>query len=98
MLLWVAGHSTVVRPGKEGRSRKAAPQTLEALNSKVGCAPCPQALRTLRGLPRQDHRMSALSVGLQLRVRCLVVAFYMLSIALLWFVRPNSCRSYFFTW
>ena len=42
--------------------------------------------------------MSALSVGLQLRVRCLVVAFYTLSIALHWFVKPNSCRSYAFTW
>ena len=42
--------------------------------------------------------MSALSVGLQLRVRCLVVAFYTLSIALLWYVKPHSCRSCVFTW
>ena len=42
--------------------------------------------------------MANLLVGLQLRVRCLVVAGYTVSIALLWFVRPQSCRSYVFTW
>ena len=57
-----------------------------------------QAILTLRGLPRQEHRMATLSVGLQLRVRVLVVAGYTVSIALLWFVRPQSCSSYVFTW
>lgn len=39
-----------------------------------------------------------MQVGLQLRVRILVVTFYSLSIALLWFVKHQSCRSYVFTW
>jgi hypothetical protein len=39
-----------------------------------------------------------LLVGLQLRLRVVVVAFYTLSIALLWFVKVRSCRSYVFSW
>jgi hypothetical protein len=35
---------------------------------------------------------------LQLRVRLLVVAFYILGIALLWYVRVHDCRSYMYTW
>ncbi len=34
----------------------------------------------------------------QLRVRLLVVAFYTLGIALLWYVKIHSCRSYMYTW
>lgn len=34
----------------------------------------------------------------QLRVRLLVVGFYTLAIALLWYARLNSCRSYVYTW
>ncbi|BDA51092.1 probable phospholipase A1-Igamma1, chloroplastic at C-terminar half [Coccomyxa sp. Obi] len=53
-----------------------------------------QSIYTLRKLPRQEHKMS----HLQLRVRMLVVAFYTLAIALLWFVRIHTCRSYMYTW
>lgn len=34
----------------------------------------------------------------QLKVRTLVIMFYTLSIALLWYVRPRCCRSYIYTW
>lgn len=57
-----------------------------------------QAIMKLRTLPRQENKMANLSVGLQLRVRVLVVVFYTLSIALLWFVKEQTCRSYMFTW
>ena len=43
-------------------------------------------------------RMGNLIVRLHLRLRCIVVAFFMVSIALLWFVRMQSCRSYIETW
>lgn len=42
--------------------------------------------------------MGNLIVRLHLRLRCIVVAFFMVSIALLWFVRMQSCRSYLETW
>ncbi|CAL8466200.1 g5736 [Coccomyxa elongata] len=53
-----------------------------------------QSIYTLRKLPRQDHKMS----HLMLRIRLLVVAFYTLAIALLWFVRIETCRAYMDTW
>ncbi|EIE21255.1 alpha/beta-hydrolase [Coccomyxa subellipsoidea C-169] len=53
-----------------------------------------QSVYKLRTLPRQDHKMS----NLMLRVRLLVVAFYTLGIALLWYVKIHSCRSYMYTW
>lgn len=34
----------------------------------------------------------------QLKIRTLVISFYTLSIALLWFVKMNACRSYCYTW
>lgn len=34
----------------------------------------------------------------QLKIRILVIAFYTLSIALLWFVKLQACRSYCYTW
>ena len=34
----------------------------------------------------------------QLKIRTLVVSFYTMSIALLWFVKMQSCMSYVFTW
>ena len=34
----------------------------------------------------------------QLKIRTLVVTFYTMSIALLWFVKMQSCMSYVFTW
>ena len=44
------------------------------------------------------RRMGNLIVRLHLRLRILVVVFFMLSIVLLWFVRINTCRSYIETW
>ena len=35
---------------------------------------------------------------MQLKIRTLVISFYTLSIALLWFVKMNACRSYCYTW
>ena len=35
---------------------------------------------------------------MQLKIRALVVTFYTMSIALLWFVKMQSCMSYVFTW
>lgn len=34
----------------------------------------------------------------QMRVRLLVVSFYTLAIALLWYVKNHTCRSYMYTW
>jgi hypothetical protein len=34
----------------------------------------------------------------QFKIRTLVISFYTLSIALLWFVKMNACRSYCYTW
>ena len=34
----------------------------------------------------------------QFKIRILVIAFYTLSIALLWFVKIQACRSYCYTW
>ncbi|CAL5228579.1 g11737 [Coccomyxa viridis] len=56
------------------------------------------ALLELRTLPHQDHQITSLQVRLQLKVRTLVVIFYTLSIALLWFVKPRGCRSFVYTW
>ena len=42
--------------------------------------------------------MGNLIVRLHVRLRILVVIFFMLSIVLLWFVRINTCRSYIQTW
>ena len=35
---------------------------------------------------------------MQLKIRTLVISFYTLSIALLWFVKMSACRSYCHTW
>ena len=35
---------------------------------------------------------------MQCKIRILVIAFYTLSIALLWFVKLQACRSYCYTW
>jgi hypothetical protein len=35
---------------------------------------------------------------MQLRIRLTVVSYYVVGIALLWYVRVHSCRSYFYTW
>jgi len=35
---------------------------------------------------------------MQFKIRLLVIAFYTLSIALLWFVKLQACRSYCYTW
>ena len=35
---------------------------------------------------------------MQFKIRLLVIAFYTLSIALLWFVKLQDCRSYCYTW
>ena len=43
------------------------------------------------------HDQSAL-VHVQFKIRILVIAFYTLSIALLWFVKLHACRSYCYTW
>jgi hypothetical protein len=42
--------------------------------------------------------MGNLIVRLHLRLRIIVVIFFGLCLALLWFVRVNSCRSYIETW
>ena len=43
-------------------------------------------------------RMGNLIVRLHLRLRCIVVAFFIFSLALLWFVKMRSCQSYIETW
>ena len=45
--------------------------------------------------PWSNH---ACCMRMQLKIRILVVAFYTLSIALLWFVKLDACRSYCYTW
>ncbi|CAL5228580.1 g11739 [Coccomyxa viridis] len=57
-----------------------------------------QAMIKLKDLPRQDNKMASLQIRLQFKIRILVIAFYTLSIALLWFVKLHACRSYCYTW
>ena len=48
--------------------------------------------------PAACTNISDAALRFQLKVRSLVVVFYTLSIAALWFIKPRGCRSFVYTW
>eukprot|EP00884_Botryococcus_braunii_P001515 jgi/Botrbrau1/11364/Bobra.0038s0112.1 len=57
-----------------------------------------RAVLSLRRKPYHEHKMGNLIVRMQMRMRSATMVMFVLTVTLLWYLKPDSCRSYVYIW